>query len=181
MNKSIADLAAAVGLAGFATWLVFREERGVRASGGAGSMARSNCPPATQDIRLNTEHRDRAIQMFDYGPPNPALPSDWFWRKLASRWSKKPTREQIDETKTMRCGNCGVFDVSPAMKACMPRGYAPDAYEEAAMKSGAVLGYCWAHNFKCASTRTCATWVQGPAISTDERSPMNKAGKVGKP
>ena len=143
--------------------------RGSRATVGAA------CPPATQDIALNTTNRDRAIQMFDYGPPNPAQPSNWFWKKIASRWSKNPSAEQIAETKTMRCGNCGVFDVSPAMKACMPRSYAPDAYEAAAMASGAVLGYCWAHNFKCASTRTCATWVQGPAISSNARSPMNKA------
>ena len=142
---------------------------------GSAKSATAVCPPATQDIALNTKNRDRTIRMFDYGPPNPAQPSNWFWKKIASRWSQNPSAEQIEETKTMRCGNCGVFDVSPRMRACMPRGYQPDAYEVAAMTSGAVLGYCWAHNFKCASTRTCATWVQGPAISTDARSPMSKA------
>lgn len=150
-------------------YLPLLRRRGSRAKAGPA------CPAPTQDIALNTANRDRAIRMFDYGPPNPALPSAWFWKKIASRWSKNPTAEQIEETKTMRCGNCGVFDVSPGMKACMPRTYAPDAYEAAAMASGAVLGYCWAHNFKCASTRTCATWVQGPAISTDVRSPLLKS------
>ena len=141
----------------------------------AGSLAKvGRCPPATQDIALNTKNRDRAIQMFDYGPPNPAQPSEWFWKKLAKRWSREVTPEQLSEVKSMRCGNCGVFDVSPAMRACMPRTYATDAYDAAAMTSGAVLGYCWAHGFKCASTRTCATWVQGPAISEDARSPMSK-------
>lgn len=144
---------------------------------GSAKAGASACPPATQDIALNTKNRDRAIRMFDYGPPNPAAPAKWFWRKIAMRWTggKEPTEEQLEEQKTMRCGNCGVFDVSPKMRACMPRGYEPDAYEAAAMASGAVLGFCWAHNFKCASTRTCATWVQGPAISTDARSPMSKA------
>ena len=150
-------------------YLPLLRRRGSRAKAGPA------CPASTQDIALNTQNRDRAIRMFDYGPPNPALPSNWFWKKIASRWSKNPSAEQIAETKTMRCGNCGVFDVSPGMQACMPRSYAPDAYEASAMASGAVLGYCWAHNFKCASTRTCATWVQGPAISTNERSPMNRA------
>ena len=150
-------------------YLPLLRRRGSRAKAGPA------CPAPTQDIALNTSNRDRAIRMFDYGPPNPAQPSNWFWKKIASRWSKNPSAEQIAETKTMRCGNCGVFDVSPTMKACMPRSYAPDAYEAAAMASGAVLGYCWAHNFKCASTRTCATWVQGPAISSNARSPMNKA------
>ena len=139
-----------------------------------GSMALSDrCPEPTRNIELNTKNRDRAIRMFDYGPPNPSQPSEWFWKKLAKRWSVNPGPEQIKEVKSMRCGNCGVFDVSPAMKACMPRTYEPDAYEAAAMASGAVLGYCWAHSFKCASTRTCATWVQGPAISSDARSPMS--------
>jgi hypothetical protein len=142
----------------------------------AAQNPKNSCPPATGDIKLNTDNRQKAIDFFAYGPPNPSLPSKWYWKKLASRWNKKPTQEQIDETKTMLCGNCGVFDVSPAMLKCMPRSYAPDAYEEAAMQSGAVLGYCWAHNFKCASTRTCATWVQGPAINKNARSPMNKKG-----
>jgi len=133
------------------------------------------CPPATQDIALNTENRQKAIDKYDYGPPNPSLPSKWFWKKLASRWNKNPTAEQIAETKTMLCGNCGVFDVSPVMRKCMPRTYELDAYEAAAMQSGAVLGYCWAHQFKCASTRTCATWVQGPAISSNARSPMTRS------
>jgi hypothetical protein len=143
---------------------------------GSAKSAGAACPPATQDIALNTKNRDRAIRMFDYGPPNPALPSVWFWKKIAMRWTggKAPSQEQMDEQKTMRCGNCGVFDVSPRMRACMPRDYQPDAYEAAAMTAGSVLGYCWAHNFKCASTRTCATWVQGPAISTDARSPLSK-------
>lgn len=157
MKKIVGAVAAALGVA----YLLMEDEKG-------------GCPPATKDIELNTKNRDQAIQKFDYGPPNPAQPSESFWMKLASRWSKSPTPAQIEEAKSMRCGNCGVFDVSPSMKACMPRTYAQDAYEEAAMKSGAVLGYCWAHNFKCASTRTCATWVQGPAISEDGRSPMNR-------
>lgn len=141
----------------------------------AAQNPKNSCPPATGDIKLNTDNRQKAIDYFAYGPPNPSLPSKWYWKKLASRWNKKPTQEQIDETKTMLCGNCGVFDVSPAMLKCMPRSYAPDAYEEAAMQSGAVLGYCWAHNFKCASTRTCATWVQGPAINKNARSPMTRS------
>ena len=84
---------------------------------GSAKSATAVCPPATQDIALNTKNRDRTIRMFDYGPPNPAQPSNWFWKKIASRWSQNPSAEQIEETKTMRCGNCGVFDVSPRMRA----------------------------------------------------------------
>ena len=135
------------------------------------------CPAPTRDILLNTTNRDRAIKVFDYGPPNPALPSRWFWERLASRWTprgQKPTAEQIREAQSMRCGNCGVFDVSPSMLRCMPRDYPMDAYDLASLTSGAVLGYCWAHNFKCASTRTCATWVQGGPIRDDRYSPLSR-------
>jgi hypothetical protein len=158
-SKNIFRITVAA-LAGLGAWLITSDNE--------------KCPPATKDIELNTKNRDRAIQKFDYGPPNPAMPSESFWVKLASRWNKNPSPDQIKEAKSMRCGNCGVFDVSPSMKLCMPRTYRPDAYEEAAMKGGAVLGFCWAHNFKCASTRTCATWVQGPAITQNERSPLSR-------
>jgi hypothetical protein len=135
------------------------------------------CPLPTRNIAVNTANRDRAIKAFDYGPPNPALPSRWFWRRLTLRWTpagQEPTEEQIAEAKSMRCGNCGVFDVSPMMLRCMPRDYPKDAYDKAAISSGAVLGYCWAHNFKCASTRTCATWVQGGPIREDRFSPLSR-------
>ena len=66
---------------------------------GSAKSAGAACPPATQDIALNTKNRDRAIRMFDYGPPNPSLPAVWFWKKLAMRWTggKAPSQEQMDE------------------------------------------------------------------------------------
>ena len=134
------------------------------------------CPAPTQDIALNTRNRDHAIRDFDYGPPNPSAPSTWFWRKLAARWRMPWNRRTEREIKGMRCGNCAVFDISPAMQACLPRVGTLDAYDQAVSLSGSVLGYCWAHDFKCASMRTCATWAHGGPIDTNERSPLSKGG-----
>ena len=32
------------------------------------------------------------------------------------------------------------------------------------------LGYCWMHNFKCHSARTCYTWAKGGPINEDDVS-----------
>ena len=133
-----------------------------------------SCPPATLDLELNTRHRDLTIRFFDYGPPNPALPNRAYWRKLACRWFDKITPKAVAQTKSMRCGNCAVFDISPAMRHCLPPVQTRDAYDNFAVGSGSVLGYCWAHKFKCASSRTCATWVEGGPIRTNARSPLTR-------
>jgi hypothetical protein len=155
-------------------WLV-----GVLAAVGAWSLVRRmagpRCPEATQNIAVNTRNRQIAIDRYDYGPLNPAQPSLSFWRRLAARWSKgEPTAAEIREAQSARCGNCGVFDVSPGMQRCMPPINLADDYDRAALESKAVLGYCWAHHFKCASTRTCATWITGGPIRDDARSPLRK-------
>ena len=45
------------------------------------------CPPATQDLELNTKNRDSAIQAehIQYGPLNVNEPGD-FWEKIAEYW-----------------------------------------------------------------------------------------------
>ncbi len=115
------------------------------------------CPRATQDLALNTRHRQLAIYRYDYGPLNPQKPSLKFWRKLAGRWNKKVTPKDIEEAKSARCGNCVAFDISPRMERCMP----------GPVSTAGKLGYCWMHEFKCASLRTCATWAGGGPITDD--------------
>jgi len=149
-------------LAGYGAYKLWQSRRG------------SGCPEPTQNIAVNTRNRDIAIKRFDYGPLNPSAPSVAFWRKIAKRFTggKEPTAAQIVDAKKARCGNCGVFDISPVMLKCMPPVIAPDQYDSFAVESDAVLGYCWAHHFKCASTRTCATWVHGGPIRSDALSPL---------
>jgi hypothetical protein len=154
-------------LAGLAGFVLFRLIEGP-------PRKKGKCPRSTQDIRLNTLHRDLTIRFFDYGPPNPDLPNDAFWKKLATRWFVHPTKANVAQARSMRCGNCAVFDISPGMRRCFPPVDTADDYDSYAVGSGSVLGFCWAHKFKCASERTCATWVHGGPIRSNERSPLGK-------
>ena len=115
------------------------------------------CPPATQDLKLNTKNRDSAIQAehIQYGPLNVSEPGD-YWTEIAEYWK---TTE--DAAKASRCGNCVAFDVSPRMLECMPG--------ETSDEDG-VLGYCWMHHFKCHSARACRTWAKGGSIEDNKIS-----------
>ena len=79
-----------------------------------------------------------------------------YWKDLADHWD---TTE--DAAKKSLCGNCVAFDISPRMDDCMP-GETSD--------NDGRLGYCWMHNFKCHSARTCYTWAKGGPISEDDVS-----------
>ena len=119
-----------------------------------------NCPPATQDLELNTENRNKAIkeEHIQYGPLN--LSDEAYWERLGEHWG---TTSSV--VKESRCGNCVAFDVSPRMLECLP-GPVSEPIEDADGK----LGYCWMHHFKCHSARTCYTWAGGGPISDDEKS-----------
>ncbi len=113
------------------------------------------CPPATQDVELNTENRDRAIEMFNYGPLNVDEPGD-YWEGVAEYWNTT-----VEAARSSKCANCVAFDISQRMKDCMP-GETSDEDGE--------LGYCWMHHFKCHSARSCHTWAKGGPIESDETS-----------
>ena len=115
------------------------------------------CPKPAKSVELNTVNRDRAIaeNHIIYGPLNVIEPGD-YWEKIAEKWK---TTEKA--AKASLCGNCVAFDISPQMENCMP-GKTSD--EEG------HLGYCWMHNFKCHSARTCNTWAKGGPITEDEKS-----------
>jgi hypothetical protein len=139
----------------------------------SGQVGGSYCPYPTQDIALNTKNRNYAAKNFLYGPLNPMAPNVDYWRALASVFKPKgvpPTPEDIAGAKKALCGNCGVFDISPRMQRCLPPLSDADEYDRYALASGSVLGYCWVHHFKCASARTCETWVVGGPIRDNERS-----------
>jgi hypothetical protein len=114
------------------------------------------CPKATQDLELNTNNRDKAIEAeyIKYGPLN--LSDEQYWEDLGEHWNTT-----ADVAKKSKCGNCVAFDISPRMDDCMP-GQVSD-------KDGR-LGYCWMHHFKCHSARTCRTWAAGGPITEDKTS-----------
>ena len=44
------------------------------------------CPPATQDVELNTKNRDATVKLHNYGPLNTDEPGD-YWEKIADKWN----------------------------------------------------------------------------------------------
>ena len=114
------------------------------------------CPPATQDLELNTKNRNSAIKAehIQYGPLN--LADEAYYDRLAEHWNTT-----VEVAKQSMCNNCAAFDISPRMDECFP---GPIEDEEGR------LGYCWMHHFKCHSARTCYTWAAGGPIDTDETS-----------
>ena len=118
------------------------------------------CPKSTQDLELNTNNRNAAIQAehIQYGPLN--LADEEYWDRAAEHWNTTP-----DVAKKSRCANCIAFDISPRMLECMP-GPVSAPIEDA----DGYLGYCWMHHFKCHSARACYTWAAGGPIDQDEKS-----------
>ena len=114
------------------------------------------CPPATQDVKLNTNNRDKAFkeEHIKYGPANVDEPGSYY-EDMAEYFDTT-----VEAVKGMKCSNCVAFDISPRMKECMPGSVQEDG----------ELGYCWMHHFKCHSERTCRTWAKGGPISTDKVS-----------
>ena len=58
------------------------------------------CPPATQDLQLNTKNRDSAIQSehIQYGPLN--LGDESYWVRVAEHWKTTP-----EVAKESNCSN----------------------------------------------------------------------------
>jgi len=114
-----------------------------------------SCPLPTQDLALNTNNRNEAIEAdhIKYGPLN--LNDEEYWEHLAEHW-----KTDVSVAKKSLCGNCAAFDISPQMKECMPGSVQKDG----------VLGYCLMHKFKCHSARTCYTWAAGGPIEENDVS-----------
>ena len=120
------------------------------------------CPAPTQSVALNTANRDRAItsDYINYGPLNVEEPGD-YWKKIAKKWDTT-----VEAAKKSRCSDCVAFDVSPRMiEKCIPAVTSEPVEDEFG-----ILGYCWMHQFKCHSARTCNTWAAGGPINKDKVS-----------
>lgn len=120
------------------------------------------CPPATQDIELNLENRQNAIDNVGYGPLNPAEPNDVFWQDKADRWNTT-----VREAKSAVCGNCIFFVRTPKMLDCLEEGIGLGNQEAEGSIEAGELGYCNALDFKCASERTCNAWAAGGPVTEE--------------
>jgi capsid protein len=119
------------------------------------------CPVETQDIKANLANRQKAVNIANYGPANPQLPNADYWTAKAAQF-----KTSINEAKTMRCGNCAAFNVSPRIKDCINKGIGADASE---VEKAGELGYCEFFDFKCAAKRTCDAWVVGGPIKSESK------------
>jgi hypothetical protein len=124
-----------------------------------GIINQPSCPKATLDIEENLKNRAKCIRVAMYGPANPRLANEPYWKSIAGVWGISP-----DEAKTMRCANCGFFDITPRVIECIKDGIGRDGIDPQDSVVAAELGYCRAFKFKCAASRTCSAWVTGGPI-----------------
>lgn len=119
------------------------------------------CPIATQDIGVNLENRQTAIDTANYGPLNPMEPNRVFWMRLADKWSVTQA-----EAQKSRCGNCAAFNQTTKVLDCIDQGLAAGGAtgDEWDTVDAGDLGYCEAFDFKCASSRVCDAWIVGGPI-----------------
>ena len=115
----------------------------------------SQCPAPTQNITLNLKNRAKAITTAKYGPENPNLPNNAYWKSLADEWDVS-----VEDAKKCRCGNCAAFNVSDKMKECIANGIGNEADPWGTIEL-ADLGYCQIFDFKCAANRSCRAWIVG--------------------
>jgi hypothetical protein len=123
-----------------------------------------NCPTATYDIDVNLKNRQKAIDDYHYGPANPDHPEN-YWKELADIWKIKEST-----AKTMKCENCGAFDVSDDMRKCIEDGIHGEDNKIADARAPidlADLGYCTFLKFKCAGSRSCSAFIVGGPITKD--------------
>lgn len=129
------------------------------------------CPIATRDIKVNLRNRQKAIEDGGYGPLNPDMANNDFWKKKASRWDVSAS-----SAKQQLCGNCAAFIKTPRMLDCIDKGLGNEEGNASwDVINAGDLGYCEAFDFKCASRRTCDAWIVGGPITKEKDAPEEKS------
>jgi hypothetical protein len=129
-----------------------------------------SCPIATSDISVNLKNRQKAIDTAGYGPLNPTKPNNEFWDAKAERWNVT-----ADDARDQKCGNCAAFIQTKRMLDCIDKGLGNESGNSAwDVINAGDLGYCEAFDFKCASSRTCDTWIVGGPITEEKENNMEE-------
>lgn len=120
-------------------------------------FAEAGCPPATQDVELNLENRQKAIDEAMYGPLDIKNPGD-YWETIAEKWDVP-----VEEAKGEICGNCAAFNVTKKVLNCIAEGIGgEDAWD---VVEAGDLGYCEIYKFKCNANRSCFAHIDGGPIT----------------
>lgn len=122
------------------------------------------CPSPTQNIELNLQNRQKAINEYGYGPLNPNEPNEKFWQDKADMWKL----DNPNDAKKSVCGNCAAFDITTKTLDCIAKGIGSEKDSYDVINAG-KLGYCRFLKFKCASARTCDAWVVGGPLTDDKK------------
>lgn len=126
-----------------------------------------DCPPATQDISINLANRQICVDKANYGPANPDLENNDFWKEKAELFNTS-----VEQAKTMKCKNCSAFVIKEKMKKCIEKGIASISIKEEDISKEIVdeanLGYCELFDFKCAGERTCDAWITGGPLTDNK-------------
>lgn len=116
------------------------------------------CPPETQNIAINLENRQKAIDVANYGPLNPNEPNEDYWKAKADQFHSG----DVEAAKKSLCGNCAFFDIKQRTLDCIAKGIGgEDAWDS--IEAGEI-GLCLAWDFKCAAARTCDSWITGGPV-----------------
>ncbi len=123
-------------------------------------------PAPTQNIELNLQNRQKAINEYGYGPLNPNEPNEKFWQDKVNMWKL----DSAEEAKKSLCGNCAAFDITTKTLDCIAKGIGSDEGSEDPFDviEAGQLGYCRFLKFKCAAARTCNAWVVGGPLTDDK-------------
>jgi hypothetical protein len=123
-------------------------------------LAEGDCPEATQDVKINLENRQNAIDSANYGPLNPNEPNEDYWKAKADMF-----KSDVESAKKALCGNCAFFIQTKAMLDCIAGGIGGDVKDEWDTIEAGDISFCSAFDFKCAADRTCDAWVVGGPIT----------------
>ena len=116
----------------------------------------TTCPPATQNVELNLENRQKAIDEAMYGPLDIKNPGN-YWEKIAEKWDVP-----VEEAKGEICGNCAAFNITKRMLDCIESGIGGEDAKD--LVEAGDLGYCEIYKFKCNANRSCFAHIDGGPI-----------------
>jgi hypothetical protein len=114
---------------------------------------------AIDDVHVNLENRNHAIEEYGYGPLNPSDNNSKFWNEKAELWNTS-----IDEAKRSRCSNCAAFNKSKEIVNKISTALGPAGKT---IVEKADLGFCEMFHFKCAGARTCDAWLNNGPIKEE--------------
>lgn len=130
------------------------------------------CPVGTMYLDVNTQNHLYAIELADYGPPDPREPNTEFWQNKMRIWDVN------EGTAIMRvCASCHHADKSPEMQDCVIEGPGGELMESELPLNpvwtdidGMPYYYCKRWNMTVNPLRSCNGWMEEQREDEEENS-----------